>query len=75
MVQVWIPRKKWEAMELNLIATRGQVKSISKFLGISFYDNQDTKKQKEPNNLHVAAQLLKRTAELLEEINSEGKNQ
>ena len=70
---MWIPKEKWYMMEKDLISIRGQVELISRFLGIPSY-NKDTENQKEPGKLHVAAQLLRQAAELLEEINLQEEN-
>lgn len=70
---MWISREKWYKVKMDLIVTRGQMKSISRFLGIPFYD-KDAENQKEPDDLHIAAQLLRRTAELLEHVNPQEKN-
>lgn len=70
---MWISKEKWYMMEKDLISIRGQVELISRFLGIPIY-NKDTENQREPEKLHVAAQLLRQTAELLEEVNLQEKN-
>lgn len=64
---MWISKKKWDLLQTDVIATRGEVEEMSKLLGIPFF-NRITGKQEVPEgrNAHVAAGLLRQAADALE---------
>ncbi|MBE7727303.1 MAG: hypothetical protein E7244_23800 [Enterocloster citroniae] len=64
---MWISKKKWDLLQTDVIATRGEVEEMSKLLGIPFF-NRITGKQEVPEgrNAHVAAELLRQAADALE---------
>lgn len=64
---MWISKKKWDLLQTDVIATRGEVEEMSKLLGIPFF-NRITGKQEVPEgrNAHAAAELLRQAADALE---------
>lgn len=63
---MWVSRKEWDALQTKVASVNGQVRDVSRFLGIAFYSD-NAKESEKPNELRIVAGLLKRAAELLEE--------